>query len=50
MIEIDIFVSIHDKNLRALPIEMYKVYYGIAPTIMDEIFRLKNQGQYSLEN
>ena len=38
MIEIDSSVSIHDKNLRALAIEMYKICYGIAPTIMDEIY------------
>ena len=50
MIEIDSSVSIHDKNLRALAIEMYKIYYGIALTIRDEIFTLKNQDQYDLGN
>ena len=29
---------------------MYKIYYGIAPTIMDEIFTLNNQDQYNLGN
>ena len=43
-------VSIHERNLRVLAIEMYKIYYGIAPTIMDEIFTLNNQDQYNLGN
>ena len=43
-------VSIHERNLRVLAIEMYKIQYGIAPTIMDEIFTLNNQDQYNLGN
>ena len=43
-------VSIRDRNLGALAIEMYKIQYGIAPTIMDEIFTLNNQDQYNLGN
>ena len=29
---------------------MHKIYYGIAPTIMDEIFTLKNQDRHNLGN
>ena len=50
LLEIDSSVSIHDRNLRALAIEMHKIYYGIAPTIMDEIFTLKNQDRHNLGN
>ena len=38
MLEIDSSVSIHDRNLRILAIEMYKIFHGISPTIMSEIF------------
>ena len=50
LLEIDSSVSIHDRNLGALAIEMYKIYHGIAPTIMDEILTLNNQDQYNLGN
>ena len=35
LLEIDSFVSIHDRNLRTLVIEMYVIYHGISPTIMN---------------
>ena len=50
LLEIDSSVSIHDRNLRALAIEMHKIYYGIAPTIVDEIFTLKKQDRHNLGN
>ena len=50
LLEIDSSVSIRDRNLRALAIEMHKIDYGIAPTIIDEIFTLKNQDRYNLGN
>ena len=50
LLEKDSSVSIHNRNLRALAIEMYKIYYNKAPIIMDEIFTLKNQDQHSLGN
>ena len=43
LLEIDSSVSIHDRNLRALAVEMYKIYHGISPTIMNEIFILRHQ-------
>ena len=38
LLEIDSFVSVHDRNVRALATEMYKIYHGNSPTIMNEIF------------
>ena len=43
LLEIDSSVSIHDKNLRTLAIEMYKIYHGISPTMIIEIFTLRHQ-------
>ena len=42
LLEIDSFVSIHDRNLRALAIKMYEIYHDISPTIMNEIFTLRH--------
>ena len=50
LMEIDSSVSIHDKNLRALSIEIYKVYHGISPTIINEIFTLRLHNPYNLRN
>ena len=50
LLEIDSSVSVHYKNLRALATEMYKIYHGISPTIMNEIFTLRHQNQYNLRN
>ena len=36
-----IVVSIHNRNLRVLAIEMHKIYHGISPTIMNEIITLR---------
>ena len=49
-LEIDSSVSIHYINLRTLVVEMYKIYHGISPTIMNEIFTLRHQNQYNLRN
>ena len=50
LLEIDSSVSVHDRNLRALATEMYKIYHGISPTIMNEILTLTHQNQYNLRN
>ena len=49
LLEIDSSVSVHDRNLRAMATEMYKIY-GISPTIMNEIFTLRHQNQYNVRN
>ena len=35
LLEIDSSVSVHDRNLRAFATEMYKIYHGISPTIIE---------------
>ena len=49
LLETDSSVSAHDRNLRALATEMYKIYYGISPTIINEIFTLRHQTSTILE-
>ena len=39
LLKIDKSVTIHQKNLQYLLIEIYKVKKGISPTIMNEIFQ-----------
>ena len=46
----DISVSIHRKNIHALAIEMFKVYTKTSPEIMQEVFQIKDQGDYFLRN
>ena len=36
-------VTIHQKNLQNLAIEMFKVKHNLAPETMTEVFRLKNR-------
>ena len=43
-------VSIHHKNLQALVIKMFKVYTKTSPEIMQEVFQVKDQGNYNLRN
>ena len=35
LLEIESTVSIHDRNLRTLAIEIYRIYHGISTTIMN---------------
>ena len=41
-------VSIPHKNLQALVIEMFKVHTKTSPEIMQEVFQVKEQGDYNL--
>ena len=43
-------VSIHNRNLQLLAIEMFKVKNGIAPEIESEIFKVKSEFKYNLRN
>ena len=45
LLERDSSASIHHRNLRALPTEMYRIYNGMAPEIVTEIFPLRPQGE-----
>ena len=48
--EKDNSVSIHHRNLQALAIEMFKVHTETSPEIMQEVFLVKKQGHYNLQN
>ena len=41
-------VSIHEKNIKILATEMFKVCKNLAPPQMHDIFKLKEQPQYNL--
>ena len=42
--------TIHEKNVQTLAIELYKVYYGLAPKIMNFVFPIKDNVRYAGEN
>ena len=50
LLETDSSASIQDRNLRTLAIDMYKIYQGISPNIMNEVFTLRHQNQYNFRN
>ena len=50
LLEINSSVSVHDRNLRALATEIYKIYHVISSTIMNEIFTIRQQNQYNLRS
>ena len=50
LLEKDNFVSIHHKNLQALAIEIFKVHTKTSSEIMQEVFLIKEQGNYNLRN
>ena len=39
-------ISIHNINVQALAIELFKIVNGITPEIMKDVFQLKGQGMY----
>ena len=42
LLEKDNSVTIHQRNLKVLAIEVYKVHNNIAPEIMKDAFKIKN--------
>ena len=50
LLNIDKSVTIHQRNLQYLLIEIYKVKKGISPTIMNEIFQLFENPVYELRS
>ena len=50
LLEKDSSVSIHTRNLRFLAVEMFKVVKGLAPTIINDLFPLKEADNYNLRH
>ena len=48
LLEKGCFVSIHDRNIQCLAIEMYKVSIELPPTVVNNIFTQKNSHFYNL--
>ena len=48
LLEKDGAVSIHERNIKILATEMFKVSKNLAPSQMHEVFKLKYQLQYNL--
>ena len=42
--------TIHERNIQALGIELYKVANGLSPVIMSQVFPLKDNIRYPPEN
>ena len=42
------FLSIHQRNLQILAIEMFKVSNGLSPILMNDIFKLRGEQTYNL--
>ena len=47
LLEKDVSVSIHERNIKILTTEIFKVSKNLAPPQMQEIFKLKDQPQYN---
>ena len=50
LIEKDDSVSIHNRNLQLLAIEMYKSSKGLSPPFINKLFERKNEHQYNLRH
>ena len=50
LLEKDKSITIHQKNLQDLAIEIYKIKMSISPKIMNEIFRFSKSSVYSLRS
>ena len=42
--------TVHERNIQALGIELYKVANGLSPVIMTQVFPLKDNTRYPSEN
>ena len=50
LLDLDDSVSIHHKNLQRLAIELYKIFNGISPDIMKDVFPLNTSSNYDIRN
>ena len=48
LLEKDNSVSIHQRNLQILAIEMFKVSNGLSPALMNDIFKLRGEQTFNL--
>ena len=42
--------TVHTRNIQTLAIELYKVWQGIAPKIMEKVFPLNSNAKYPGQN
>ena len=42
LLKIDKSVTIHHRNLKVLARELYKVHHGLAPELMNDIFKKRD--------
>ena len=50
LLEIDNSISVHQKNILILAIELYKIVNGLSPVIMKDVFPLNNNLSYNTRN
>ena len=50
LLNIDKLVTIHHRNLQVLVTELYKVHHGLAPELMNDIFKKRNVTYYFRNN
>ena len=48
LLEKDVSVSMHQRNLQILAIDMFKVSNGLSPVLMNDIFKLRGEETYNL--
>ena len=50
LFERDNSVSVHNRNIQCLAIELYKVFHGIYPDIMRDVFPLSTSSNYDIRS
>ena len=50
LLEKDVSVSIHQRNLRTLAVELFKEFKGLSPLIFAEAFPVRQQNRYNMKN
>ena len=50
LLERDNTVSVHNRNIQCLAIELYKVLNGICPDVMKDVFLLSRSSNYDIRS
>ena len=50
LLEKDVSVSIHQRNLRTLAVELFKEFKGLNPLTFAEAFPVRQQSHYNMKN